>query len=48
MLEKAESRTRDHNPRVWLVLRTLGHPDVRLYDGSWNEWGARPELPRER
>lgn len=32
---------------TWLVLATLGHPDVRVYDGSWNEWGARAELPKE-
>lgn len=33
---------------TWLVLATLGHPDVRVYDGSWNEWGARDDLPKER
>lgn len=32
----------------WLVLATLGYEDVRLYDGSWAEWGSDPELPIER
>lgn len=25
---------------AWLTLSALGFSDARLYDGSWNEWGA--------
>jgi thiosulfate/3-mercaptopyruvate sulfurtransferase len=30
-----------------LALKVLGHKDVRLYDGSWMEWSADPNLPAE-
>jgi thiosulfate/3-mercaptopyruvate sulfurtransferase len=31
-----------------LVLRyLLGYPDVRVYGGSWAEWGTRTETPIE-
>jgi len=30
-----------------LALYVLGHEKVSLYDGSWMEWGANPELPVE-
>ncbi len=28
-----------------LVLIALGHDDVRTYDGSWEEWGNRDDVP---
>lgn len=31
----------------WVLKYLLGHPDVRLYQGSWNEWSTTPGTPRE-
>lgn len=28
---------------ITLALETLGHSANRLYDGSWTEWGSRPD-----
>lgn len=34
---------------TWFILKyLLGYPDVKNYDGSWNQWSRIPELAVEK
>lgn len=33
---------------TYLLGRILGFPSLKAYDGSWSEWGNRPDTPIER
>ena len=32
-------------PHTFVALNILGYKNVKMYLGSWGEWGNRPELP---
>lgn len=40
-------QTHHRSSHTYIVLKSLGYPRVRGYDGSWSEWGNDPKTPIE-
>ncbi len=38
-------QTHHRSALTWFVLRLLGYPDARGYDGSWSDWGNAADTP---
>lgn len=38
-------QTHHRSAHTYIVLKSLGYPQVRGYPGSWSEWGNSPDTP---
>ncbi len=41
-------QTHHRSGYTYLVAKALGYKKIRAYDGSWSEWGNRPDTPIEQ
>lgn len=41
-------QTGARSAHTYFTLRLLGYPQIRNYDGSWQEWSAMSDTPKER
>jgi thiosulfate/3-mercaptopyruvate sulfurtransferase len=40
-------QTHNRSSHSWMVMKVLGYPRAKGYDGSWSEWGNDPDTPIE-
>jgi thiosulfate/3-mercaptopyruvate sulfurtransferase len=43
----AYCHTHHRSAHTWFVLKYLGYPKARGYEGSWSDWGNQPDTPIE-